>query len=264
VTFFQFISTLLPIGITAVIASEGHFFGDLFPPICDALTVWIYSVIFTFSVMNQAMHEIYPWIMLNFFIMTFFSCYGVFGFIVNSINQDYFDATTYIIFLLMIVRSAAVLWVIVKFTKPKEWLPLLFGFLLTHLLCGIFPLITLCAFANMDNRSWGTRGITHDSKGVNLQENPLQDLPFVKGNSRWKAAKARSFVSGFSKKLVFMVAMFSFNLMFIFLSLGTGYQRNTAGFLMCLVIMSFASLPYFFFSSLYHAGIWFAPLQKQR
>ena len=40
VTFFQFISILLSIGITAVIASEGHFFGDLFPHICYCLCLY--------------------------------------------------------------------------------------------------------------------------------------------------------------------------------------------------------------------------------
>ena len=196
--------------------------------------------------------------------MTFFSCYGVFGSVINYIKQDHFDATTYAIFLLMVIRPAAVLWIIFKFARSKERLRLFIGFLFTYLLCGIFLLIPLSAFANMDNRSWGTRGITHESKEVSQQDGLLQDLPFFKGSSKWRAAKVPSLVSGFSKKLIFMIILFAANLIFIFLSVGTGYQYSLTGFLMCLVIMSSASLPYFLFSSIYHGGIWFAPLQKRR
>ena len=264
VVFFQFVSNLLSIGITAVIVSEGRFFGNIFPPIAEALIVWIYLVIFTFSMMNKSIEKIYLWLLFNLFIITFFCCYGVFCSAFDYMNQTKFDVTIYVIFMLMVVRPVAILWIIFKFAKPKNWLILLVGFFSTYFLCGIFPIINLCAFANMDNRSWGTRGIAYESGEKSQQKKLIQNSFYVKTNTEWQANKVMSFISGYTKKLLFVILIFFLNLIFIFLSIGRGYQNTLIGFLMCLVILSFVSLPHLLFSSLYHAGIWFAPLQKKR
>ncbi len=264
IIFFQLIYRLLSIAIISIIVSQGQLFSNLFPPICIALGVWLYSVIFSFSVMNSSIKRTYLWIMFNFLVLTLVLYYGMLGGIIESIQEEA-DKTliNYITLFLVVFLPLFEVYIILKFSQPKEWLKLFSGFILYRFFCGLSPLITLYTFANIDNRSWGTRGISDENQGMNQKEPHLwQDLPFVKGNSKWKAAQTSVLINGFSKKLIFLVTFFLVNLVFILLV--SNVETQEIAFFVCILILSFALLPQCFVSSLYHAGLCFAPLLRKK
>lgn len=262
-TFLKLVYYLLSIGTVSVIISQGQFFNNLFPPICIALGVWLYSVIFSFSVMNSSMKRTYLWIMFNFFLFTFIFYYGMLSGILELIKEFDKNLITYMTLFLISFIPSFELYIIFNFSPPKEWLKLFLGFILYRFFCGLSPLIMLYTLANIDNRSWGTRGISDENQGINYKDPFLwQDLPFFKGNSQWKAAQASVLINGFSKKLIFMFTFFFINLIFILFVLNPETQEIT--FFICILILSFALLPQCFISSLYHAGLCFVPLPKRK
>ncbi|MEH2222496.1 glycosyltransferase family 2 protein [Nostoc sp.] len=264
ITFFQFIYCLLNIATISIIISQAQIFNNCLPPICIALGVWLYAVIFSFSVMNSSMKRTYLWIMFNFLVLTFALYYGILGGIIKIIQEEIDNnLISYMTLLLIIFRTLFELYIILKFSHPREWLKLFSGFILYRFFCGLSPLIILYTFANLDNRSWGTRGISDDSQEINQQDPSFwQDLPFFKGNSQWKASQTSVLIGGFSKKLIFMSAFFFVNLLFILFM--SNPETQDIGFFICILILSFALLPQCFVSSLYYAGFSFVPLPKKK
>ncbi|WP_341530579.1 glycosyltransferase family 2 protein [Nostoc sp. UHCC 0302] len=264
ITFFQFVYCFLSIGTISVIVSQGQFFNNFFPPICIAIGVWLYSVIFSFSVMNSSLKRTYLWIMFNFLVLTFALYYGMLGGIIKFMEEDIDkNLINYMILFLIIFRLIFEVYIIFKFSRPKDWLKLFSGLILYRFFCGLSPLITLYTFANIDNRSWGTRGISNENQGINQKDPSLwQDSPFFKENSKWKAAQTSVLITGFSKKLIFMFVLFFVNLVFILFLLNPETQE--IAFFICSLILSLVLLPQCFLSSLSHAGLCFVPLPNRK
>lgn len=253
VIFFQFLSSLLTVGLVAAIASQGEIFRYFVPPLCIALGVWVYSVAFSFSTMNKSVDRIYSWIIFNFFLLAFINYYGTISIIIYCFEANSVDIWSYIVLFLIILRIVFMVYPILRFSRPKEWSKLFLGFISCLLLGGLTPVIALYSLANVDSQSWGTRGITHENKGASqVDKVALPDLPFVKGNSKWQAAQVSSSITGFYKKLIFITAFFLINLLFIFWA--SNEENNELTPFICILLQSFTFIPQFLMAFLHHLG----------
>lgn len=163
---------------------------------------------------------------------------------------------SYITLVLILLRPTVIIYTIVRFSKLKEWLHLFIGAVLSLSLGGILPLICLYAFANLDNNSWGTRGIFNKSGRQHQQiKSPVSGQPFVVANLKWKTAQSSSLITGFCKKILFILFFFIINLIFIIVAIDKNNQNISSS--ICVFIQSFTLIPQLIISSLYHSDIHF-------
>ena len=245
----KFFSTLLITGTTAVIIAQGSF-GD-FESYWVALATWGYLTIFSLTIMNTSVAKRGRWIVVNIFLLAVLCNNGVFCGFSNAVQ-----APKYPTIALLFLRPILSFYAIFKFSKPRDWIKFVFGFILTQF-SFIHTTITLYSIANLDNRSWGTRGIVHEEPFIELRKYITcaflsKNWFYLKDNTKWKAVRRSGKISGFWKKVGLLVLFSLINLFYILLTSSLVKFQNDFIFFLSLFIFYIACIPEPIMSTFYH------------
>ena len=256
IIFSNLLSTLLLTGATAVIVAHGNF-GDL-DRYWVSLGTLVYLIITNSTIMNASVIKKERWIAINIILMALLGNYGVFWGIYHTVEPD-----KYLILGIFSMGLAVNFYTIFKFLNSRKWIKLICGSIVNQF-SFILLIIVIGSIANLDNRSWGTRGIIHEKPSTELRKDIIsaflnKELIYVKNNAKWQAAQQPGKLSGFWKKIIILVLFSLVNLFYVFLFSPSLDSHNNLSFILSFSIIymsNILSLPSFGLSIFYHSQMW--------
>ena len=215
ILFMQFIGIWTTLAVFSLIVEQG-WYNNIFPKGCIAMGVWGYSVILAFTLINRAIDKIHIWVKCNLLIFTIIFNYGMICAITDLIKLQ-----NYLTLILIFIQPILLLILAIKSSKYTKRIRLICGFACNYFLgLPISNIIYLYSFANLDNRSWGTRGVDQELLNQPLNhkfDNFFENRIYVKGSCKLQAAQEQDKynITGFTKKMLGLILFLVINFVLI-------------------------------------------------
>ncbi|WP_062057166.1 glycosyltransferase family 2 protein [Aquimarina longa] len=252
IIFSQLIGVFLGVASLVIVASYGYF-GDYYPQKNIAFLFWLYIVFFGFTLTNQRLRNVKWWIVSNLFIFIVLVNYGLFCGVLHL-----YWIVPVAITLLFIYKPLLILVSITCNASNGKDLSILISEFFLSLLVGpvLYKLlIPIYGLANIDDKSWGTRGIEEDEKfRFDIKKSQLlldRESHYVKENKAWRNAMEQPKENTFTKKLFLLSSFFILNTVFLLIVFLT---NDVVQIIILTLIMSIELveiIPVFFLSIVY-------------